>query len=215
MTNSSMGSVATSLRTSRAARVHERALQRGRNTRAATRTARLAKTEDEAMMVNAGVARMRRDGRRWTMLGISLRKTRSEGRGVKTTGGVRARCGVLVSADRYARPPTMQKTTGGAATSPVKDMLAGLGVAAAIHVKTTGGALARRSGQYEGIGNPTAQPQQMASASTRASATLQLSHSRWHRPQCGPVRGHRFALGSQRSMPRWHGATVRKIGRSQ
>ena len=63
----------------------------------------------------------------------------------------------------------MQKTTGGAATSPVKDMLAGLGVATAIHVQTTGGALARRSGQYEGIGNPTAQPQQMASATVWAS----------------------------------------------
>ena len=90
-----MGLVTTSLRTSRAARVHERALQRGRNTRAATRTARLAKTEDEAMMVNAGVARMRRDGRRLTMLGISLRKTRSEGRGVETTGGARARRGMV------------------------------------------------------------------------------------------------------------------------
>ena len=146
------------------------------------------------MMVNAGVARMRRDGRRWTMLGISLRKTRSEGRGVKTTGGVRARRGVLVSAGVYARPPTMQKTTGGAESSPVTDMLAGLGVVAAIHVKTTGGALARRNiseatsvselqgrlhavfpatadgiGQYEGIGNPTAQPQQMASATVWAS----------------------------------------------
>ena len=124
-----MGSVATLLRTSRAARVHERALQRGRNTRTATRTARLAKTEDEAMMVNAGVARMRRDGRRWAMLGISLRKMRSEGRGVKTTGGVRARRGVLVSAGGYARPPTMQKTTGGAESSPVMDVLTGLGVA--------------------------------------------------------------------------------------
>ena len=30
------------------------------------------------------------------------------------------------------------------------DMLAGLGVVAAIHVKTTGGALARRSGQRDG-----------------------------------------------------------------
>ena len=69
------------------------------------------------MMVNAGVARMRRDGRRWTMLGISLRKTRSKGRGVKTTGGARARRGVLVSAGGYARPPTMQMTTGGAETS--------------------------------------------------------------------------------------------------
>ena len=165
-----MGSVATSLRTSRAARVHERALQRGRNTRAATRTARLAKTEDEAMMVNAGVARTRRDGRRWTMLGISLRKTRSEGRDAKTTSGALARRGCVgFGGCSDARPPTMQKTTGGAATSPVKDMLAGLGVAAAIHVKTTGGALARRSGQYEGIGNPTAQPQQMASATVWAS----------------------------------------------
>ena len=181
------------------------------------------------------------DSRRWTMLDKSLRETRSEGRGVMATGGALARRrGVLVSAGVYARPPTMQKTTGGAESSPVTDMLAGLGVVAAIHVKTTGGALARRNiseatsvselqgrlhavfpatadgiGQYEGIGNPTAQPQQMASAGTRASATLQLSHSGWRRPRCGPVRGHRFALGSQRSMPRWHGATVRKIGRSQ
>ena len=58
------------------------------------------------MMVNAGVARMRRDGRRWTMLDKSLRETRSEGRGVKTTGGVRARRGVLVSAGGCTRPPT-------------------------------------------------------------------------------------------------------------
>ena len=147
------------------------------------------------MMVNAGVARTRRDSRRWTMLDKSLRETRSEGRGVMATGGALARRrGVLVSAGVYARPPTMQKTTGGAESSPVTDMLAGLGVVAAIHVKTTGGALARRNiseatsvselqgrlhavfpatadgiGQYEGIGNPTAQPQQMASATVWAS----------------------------------------------
>ena len=114
---------------------------------------------------------------------------------VKTTGGVLARRGCVgFGGCSDARPPTMQKTTGGAATSPVKDMLAGLGVAAAIHVKTTGGALARRNiseatsvselqgrlhavfpatadgiGQYEGIGNPTAEPQQMASATVWAS----------------------------------------------
>jgi len=58
------------------------------------------------MMVNAGVARMRRDGKHLTMLGISLRKTRSEGCGVKTTGGVLARRGVLVSAGGCTRPPT-------------------------------------------------------------------------------------------------------------
>ena len=134
------------------------------------------------MMVNAGVARTRRDGRHWTMLGISLRKTRSEGRGVKTTGGVLARRGCVgFGGCSDARPPTMQKTTGGAETSPVMDMLAGLCVVAAIHVKMTGGALARRDGalrlsevgsehgQYEGIGNPTAQPQQMASATVWAS----------------------------------------------
>ena len=84
-----------SLRTSRTARVRGRALQRGRRTRAATRPARLAKTEDEAMMVNAGVARMRRDGRRSTMLDKSPKVTRSEGRGVETTGGARARRGVV------------------------------------------------------------------------------------------------------------------------
>ena len=145
-------------------------------------------------MAIAGVARMGRNGRRWAMLGRSLRKTRGKGRDVKATGGALARRrGVLVSAG-YARPPTMQTTTGGAESSPVTDMLAGLGVVAAIHVKTTGGALARRNiseatsvselqgrlhavfpatadgiGQYEGIGNPTAQPQQMASATVWAS----------------------------------------------
>ena len=82
------------------------------------------------MMVNAGVARTRRDGRRWTMLGIYLRKTRSEGRDVKMTGGALARRGVLVSAGRYARSPTMQTTTGGAESSLVMDMLAGLSVVA-------------------------------------------------------------------------------------
>ena len=126
-----MGLVTTSLRTSRAARVRGRALQRGRNTRAATRTTRLAKTEDEAMMVNAGVASMRRDGRRRTMLGISLKKTRSEGRDVKTTGGALARRGCVgFGGCSDARPPTMQKTTGGAETSPVMDMLAGLSMVA-------------------------------------------------------------------------------------
>ena len=87
------------------------------------------------------------DSRRWTMLDKSLRETRSEGRGVMATGGALARRrGVLVSAGVYARPPTMQKTTGGAESSPVTDMLAGLGVVAAIHVKMTGGALARQDG---------------------------------------------------------------------
>ena len=47
------------------------------------------------MMANAGVARMRRDGKHLTMLGISLRKTRSEGRGVETTGGAQARRNVV------------------------------------------------------------------------------------------------------------------------
>ena len=208
-----MGLVTTSLRTSRAARVRGRALQRGRRRRAATTTTRFTM---KAAMTGTGGAGDGRNGRRGGILDKPPDDLRGEGRDAKTTSGALARRGCVgFGGCSDARPPTMQKTTGGAATSPVKDMLAGLGVAAAIHVKTTGGALARRSGQYEGIGNPTAQPQQMASASTRASATLQLSHSGWHRPQCGPVRGHRFALGSQRSMPRWHGATVRKIGRSQ
>jgi hypothetical protein len=47
------------------------------------------------MMVNAGVARMRRDGRRSAMLAKSPKVTRSEGRGVETTGGARARRGVV------------------------------------------------------------------------------------------------------------------------
>ena len=50
--------------------------------RAATRTTRFAKAADKAMMVNAGMARMRRDSRRWTMPRRSLREMRSEGRDV-------------------------------------------------------------------------------------------------------------------------------------
>lgn len=73
-----------------------------------------------------------RDGRRRGVLDKRLDKLRSESRGVVTTGGARARRGrgVLVSADGYARPPTMQTTTGGAESSPVMDMLAGLSVVA-------------------------------------------------------------------------------------
>ena len=144
-----------------------------------TRDAMKAMTgaRDDAMTGNGGT-RDGRDGRRQDMLaGLSVVAAVH----VKTTGGVLARRGVLVSAGVCARPPTMQKTTGGAETSPVMDMLAGLCVVAAIHVKMTGGALARRDGalrlsevgsehgQYEGIGNPTAQPQQMASATVWAS----------------------------------------------
>ena len=71
------------------------------------------------------------------MLDKSPDDLRSEGRGVKATGGALARRhGVLVSAGGYARPPTMQTTTGGAESSPVKGMLAGLGVAAAIRAPT-------------------------------------------------------------------------------
>ena len=55
---------------------------------------------------------------------------RSEGRDAKTTGGALARRGVLVSAGRYARPPTMQTTTGGVESLLVMDMLAGLNVVA-------------------------------------------------------------------------------------
>ena len=152
---------------------------------------------------------------------------------VKTTGGALARRGVLVSAGGYARPPTMQTTTGGAESSPVMDMLAGLSVVAGawrnrrpvnvrigVYSDRSGrcrdgmvrqaresvgagvlfqcygsGGYSDRSGrcrdamgcsgqrdgalrlsevgsehsQYEDIGNPTAQPQQMASATVWAS----------------------------------------------
>ena len=80
----------TSLRTSRAARVQGRALQRGRHTRAATKTTRVAK---EAM-AGSGGAGDGRDGRRRGMLDKYLNELRSEGRGVVTTGGARARRGV-------------------------------------------------------------------------------------------------------------------------
>ena len=147
------------------------------------------------MKAGTGGAGDGRDGRRRGILDKPPDDLRGEGRDAKTTSGALARRGCVgFGGCSDARPPTMQKTTGGAATSPVKDMLAGLGVAAAIHVKTTGGALARRNiseatsvselqgrlhavfpatadgiGQYEGIGNPTAQPQQMASATVWAS----------------------------------------------
>ena len=62
------------------------------------------------------------------MLDRCLRETRSEGRDVKMMGGAHACRGVLVSAGGYARPPAMQKTTGGAESSPVMDVLAGLSV---------------------------------------------------------------------------------------
>jgi hypothetical protein len=86
-----MGLVTTSLRTSRAARVRERALQQDRYTRAATKTTRVAK---EAM-AGTGSAGDGRNGRRRGMLDRSLKMTRSEGRGVETTGGARARRGVV------------------------------------------------------------------------------------------------------------------------
>ena len=91
-----MGLVMASLPTSCAATVRECALQRGSHARAATKTTRLAKTGDKAMIVDARVACMRRDGRRWTMASRSLRETHSEGRDVKTTGGAHARHGVYV-----------------------------------------------------------------------------------------------------------------------
>ena len=108
-----MGLVTASLRTSRAARVRGRALQRDRRTRSATKTTRVAK----GVMAGTSGAGDGRDGRRRGMLDQSLTDTRGEGRDVKTTGGARARRGVLVSAGGYAPPPTMQMTTGGAETS--------------------------------------------------------------------------------------------------
>ena len=94
----------------------------GRRTCAATKTTRVAK---EAM-AGTGGAGDGRDGQHRGMLDESPEDLPSEGRGVKATGGALARRrGVLVSAG-YARPPTMQTTTGGAESSPVTDMLAGL-----------------------------------------------------------------------------------------
>ena len=87
-----MGLVTTSLRTSRAARVRGRALQRGRRRRAATTTTRVTM---KAAMAGTGGAGDGRDGRRRGMLDGSLKVTRSEGRGVETTGGARARRGVV------------------------------------------------------------------------------------------------------------------------
>ena len=99
----------------------------------------------KAAMAGTGGAGDGRDGRRRGILDKPPDDLRGEGRDAKTTSGALARRGCVgFGGCSDARPPTMQKTTGGAATSPVKDMLAGLGVAAAIHVKTTGGALARR-----------------------------------------------------------------------
>ena len=68
-----MGLVTTSLRTSCAARVRERALQQGRHTRAATKTTWVAK---EAM-AGTGGAGDGRDGRRRGMLDEYLKETRS------------------------------------------------------------------------------------------------------------------------------------------
>ena len=98
-----MGLMTTSLRTSRAACVRERALQRGRHAQAATKTARVAK---EAM-AGTGGAGDGRDRRRRGMLDKYPNELRSEGRDAKTTGGALARRGVLVSAGRYARPPSI------------------------------------------------------------------------------------------------------------
>jgi hypothetical protein len=57
---------------------------------------RLARAE-EAAMADASVARMRCNSRSRGILSRSLRETRSKGRDVKTTGGARARRGVLIS----------------------------------------------------------------------------------------------------------------------
>ena len=69
----------------------ERALQRGRHTRAATKMTRVAK---EAM-AGTGGAGDGRDGRRRGMLDKYVNELRSEGRSVITMGGARARRGVV------------------------------------------------------------------------------------------------------------------------
>ena len=83
-----------------------------------------------ARVAVSGGARDGHDGRHRGILDKSPDDLRGEGRDAKTTGGALARRGVLVSAGGYARPPTMQTTTGGAESSPVMDMLAGLSVVA-------------------------------------------------------------------------------------
>ena len=178
-----MGLATTSLRTSCAARVRGRTLQRGRLTRTATKMTRVAKTE---AMAGTGDARDGCDGRRQGMLDKSPDDLRSEGRGVKTTGGARARRGVLVSAGGYAGPPTMQ-TTSGAESSPVMDMPAGLSVAsgawrrrvgtwiAAVDARMPWGAAVNRmvlcSSARSAVSTDrvTDRPQQMASATVLVS----------------------------------------------
>ena len=76
------------------------------------------------MVVDASVARMRRDGRRWAMARQVLREAHSEGRDVKTTGGARASHGVLIWLDA----PECRRLAVG--MSPVKGSLAGLREAA-------------------------------------------------------------------------------------
>ena len=102
------------------------------------------------MMVGTGGAGDGRDGRRRGILDRSPDELRGEGRDAKTTSGALARRGCVgFGGCSDARPPTMQKTTGGAETSPVMDMLAGLCVVAVIHVKMMGGALAHQDGALQ------------------------------------------------------------------
>ena len=170
-----MGLVTTSLRTSCAARVQGRALQRGRHTRTATRTTRVAK-EAMAGTDDAGDGR---DGRRRGVLDKRLDKLRSEGRDVKTTGGALARRGVLVSAGRYARPPTWCEVVA-------------RGVTVARGARRSGrsgektGGCSDRSGRCRDAMGCSGQRDgalRLSKVGSGHGRGDKISHSRWHRPQ--------------------------------
>ena len=153
-------------------------------------------------MAGTGGAGDGRDGRRRGMLGKYLNELRSEGRGVVTTGGARARRGVVCwfrrvdvpnpqrgvkrwhgdvagargarrsgrsgeKTDGYSDRSDDAGTTCGAVVNGM--VLCGSVRSAVCTDGVTVSATADGIGQYEGIGNPTAQPQQMASATVWAS----------------------------------------------
>ena len=166
-----------SLRTSRTARVRGRALQRGGHTRTATKTTRVAK---EAM-AGTGGAGDGRDGRRRGMLDGSLKVTRSEGRGVETTGGARARRGVVCWFRRVDVPDPQRgvKWWHGDVTGAHRALRGGRSGEKADGYSDRRGRCRddmRCSGQRDGA----LRLSEVGSGHGRGD---KISHSRWHRPQ--------------------------------
>ena len=143
------------------------------------------------------------------MLDKSPDDLRSEGRSVKTTGGARAHRAVLVSAGRYARPPTMQTTTGGTESSPVMDMLTGPSVASGSGAWRRGQPVNGRIGVYSDRGGQcrdgmVGQAEELVGASTHLQCYGSGGHSdrsgRCGRMPWGAAANKMVLCGSARSV---------------